>query len=56
VEIKSTDHVRAEHASSLRALLPDFPNAEGFLFSRDPHPQKMDRVLALPWQEGILLL
>lgn len=56
VEIKSTDQVREDHAAALRALLPDFPDAEAFLLSRDPRPQLMGPILALPWQEGILAL
>lgn len=38
----------------LRAFLPDFPGAEAFLWSRDPHPQRLGPILALPWQEGLL--
>lgn len=56
VEIKSTTQVREDHAAPLRALLPEFPGAEAYLFSRDPNPQRMGPVLALPWQEGILAL
>ena len=53
VEIKSTGQVREEHATALTALLPDFPGAEAFLLSRDPRPQRLGPILALPWQEGI---
>jgi predicted AAA+ superfamily ATPase len=54
VEIKSTDRVREDHAAALQAFLPDFPGADAFLLSRDPQPQRMGQVLALPWQEGLL--
>ena len=53
VEIKSTGQVREDHATALTALLPDFPGAEAFLLSRDPRPQRLGPILALPWQEGI---
>jgi len=56
VEIKSTDRVRDDHATALQALLPDFPSAEAFLLSRDPRPQRLGPVLALPWWEGIQAL
>lgn len=56
VEIKSTEQIRDDHATALAALLPDFPDAEAFLLSRDPRPQRMGPILALPWQEGILAL
>lgn len=56
VEIKSTDRIRADHSRALNALLPDFPGAEAFLLSRDPHPQRLGAIHALPWQDGILAL
>lgn len=56
VEIKSTDQIREDHAAALRALLPGFPEAEAFLLSRDPRPQRLGPILALPWWEGILAL
>jgi len=54
VEIKSTDQVRPEHAATLLALQGDFPDAELFLLSRDPVPQRIGRVRALPWEQGVL--
>lgn len=56
VEIKSTPHVREDHATALRALLPAFPGAEAFLLSRDPHPQRLGPIQALPWRQGVLAL
>ena len=53
---KITDQIRQDHANALSAFLPDFPEAEAFLLSRDPRPQRMGPILALPWQEGILAL
>lgn len=54
VEIKSTDQVREDHAVALKAFLFDFPGADAFLLSRDPRPQRLGPVLALPWQDGLL--
>lgn len=54
VEIKSTDQVREEHARSLQAFQRDFPDADLYLLSRDPRPQRLGRVRCLPWAEGIL--
>lgn len=39
-----------------KSTLPtDLPDAEAFL-SRDPHPQRLGPILALPWWEGVLAL
>jgi predicted AAA+ superfamily ATPase len=56
VEIKSTQQVREDHVASLRAFLADFPEAEFYLLSRDPHPQSFGRIQALPWDKGIQAL
>lgn len=56
VEIKSTHQVREEHASALTAFMEDFPDADGFLLSRDPRPQRFGRIQALPWDEGVLAI
>ena len=56
IEIKSTREVREEHAAGLRSFLPDFPDADFFLFSQDPRPQRMGRIQALPWEMGLVLL
>lgn len=53
VEIKSAEEIREDHASALRAFEKDFPDADLFLLSRDPRPQRMGRVRALPWEAGI---
>jgi predicted AAA+ superfamily ATPase len=54
VEIKSGREARPEHASALHAIEGEFPDADLFLLSQDPRPQRMGRVRALPWEEGIL--
>ena len=56
VEIKSTRAVRVDHAEALQAFLPDFPDADCFLWSQDPRPQRMGRIQALPWEQGLAML
>jgi uncharacterized protein len=56
VEIKSTDQVREEHTHALKAFLPDFPDADFILLSRDSRSQVFGRIQAHPWEEGISLL
>jgi hypothetical protein len=56
VEIKSTRTVRAEHAAGLTGFLPAFPDADAFLLSQDPRPQRLGRIQALPWEQGILAI
>lgn len=53
VEIKSTEEIREDHARALLGFETDFPEADLFLLSRDPRPQRMGRVRALPWEAGI---
>jgi len=53
VEIKSTARITGEDARALKLFLDDFPEAEFYLLSRDPTPQKFGRITALPWQQGI---
>ena len=53
VEIKSTREVREDHAAALRGFLPDFPDADFYLLSQDPRPQRMGRIQALPWELGL---
>jgi uncharacterized protein len=53
VEIKSARAVREEHAAGLRGFLEDFPDADFFLLSQDPHPQRFGRIQALPWDQGL---
>jgi predicted AAA+ superfamily ATPase len=56
VEIKSTREIREEHAAGMRRFLDDFPDAEFFLLSQDPRPQRLGRIQALPWEQGILAI
>jgi predicted AAA+ superfamily ATPase len=56
VEIKSSDRVREDHAKALFAFQNDFPDADLYLLSRDPRPQRLGRIQALPWEEGILAI
>ena len=56
VEIKSTDHVREEHVTSLAAFQKDFPEAECMLLSRDPYPKRFGGIQALPWGVGVTSL
>jgi predicted AAA+ superfamily ATPase len=49
VEIKSTEHVREDHLSGLGNFATDFPDAELYLLSRDPHPKRFERINVLPW-------
>jgi predicted AAA+ superfamily ATPase len=53
LEIKSTSRAKAQDAASLNHVIGDFPSAEGFVLSQDPHEQKIDRVWFLPWQKGL---
>jgi uncharacterized protein len=53
VEIKSTDRIREDHTLGLKSFLGDFPEADCYLLSRDPHPQRFGRIQALPWELGL---
>lgn len=56
VEIKSAAQVRENHARGLASFLADFPEADCFLLSRDPNPQRFVRIQALPWEEGLPMI
>lgn len=53
VEMKSASRVNESMLSGLRNFERDFPEADLFLFSRDPVAQKFDRVAAVHWRAGI---
>lgn len=53
IEIKSTTRVSEEDTRALKLFLNDFPDAEFYLFSRDPAPQQFGCIRALPWQQGV---
>ena len=40
----------------LSRFLPDFPGADAYCFSRDPLRKRIDGVLAVPWEEGLVEL
>lgn len=54
VEIKSTEHVRDNDARHLLAFEALFPKAEFLLLSRDRKRQKLGKIRALPWEEGVV--
>ncbi len=53
VEIKSTDHVKESHLSTLESIKNDLGDCEAICLSRDPHPKKMGNITVFPWQDGI---
>ncbi len=53
VEIKSTQRVDEDDVSVLRRFLPDFPGAQAFCLSLDPHPKMWHGVSCVYWSEGI---
>ena len=53
VEIKSTERVDLDDLRHLRAVAPDFPEAEKIVLCREPMARKVDDILILPWQEGL---
>ena len=53
VEIKSAQEVQPHKLRGLTALGKDFPEAELFWVSRDPKPQSLGRVQALPWKRAL---
>jgi uncharacterized protein len=53
IEIKSTTCLREQDITSLQRLSGDIRNSELFCLSRDPQAKQFDKLLALPWREGI---
>jgi len=53
VEIKSSERVDERDCRSIERFLPDFPAAEGFCLSLDPHAKKIGNVSCFPWQRGL---
>lgn len=56
VEIKSTERVDLDDLRHLRAVAPDFPEAEKIVLCREPMARKVDDILILPWQEGLQVI
>lgn len=53
IEIKSTDHIKSQHVSTLKRLAEDFGECEAVCLSRDPYPHQFDNIAAYQWREGI---
>lgn len=53
IEIKSTDHVREEHLKTLKLMASDIGDCEAICLSREPRPRECERVVVLPWMDGI---
>lgn len=54
VEIKSAQSIQNQHLESLKAIAPDFPNAELFCLCQEPFPRITDQnIRILPWQQGL---
>jgi predicted AAA+ superfamily ATPase len=52
IEIKSTKTMASDAVKSLNGIVDEL-NAEAVCLSQDPHEMRFDKVLALPWQEGL---
>ncbi len=53
VEIKSTDRPDPIEAKKLERFLDGFPGAEAYLLCMTDQAQQMEKVLCLPWRDGI---
>jgi hypothetical protein len=56
VEIKSTQRLTEEHTEVLAKIAVDFPAAELFVLSNDPHPKSYGRIRCLHWKSGVPLI
>lgn len=56
VEIKSTERVTEDDLRPLQSISKDISNSEAFCLSRDPIPKKINNILCLPWQQGLIEL
>lgn len=56
VEIKSTERVNEDDLRPLQSISKDISNSEAFCLSRDPIPKKINNILCLPWQQGLIEL
>lgn len=56
VEIKSTERVSEDDLRPLQSISKDISNSEAFCLSRDPIPKKINNILCLPWQQGLIEL
>lgn len=51
IEIKSTSHIKKEHAEVLLKFSEDFPNSELYVLSNDPNHKSFGRVKCLHWKQ-----
>lgn len=56
LEIKSTRRVDPKEAKHLRTFVRELGNAQAYLFSLDPTPQRIGPIQALPWEKGLEIL
>ncbi len=56
VEIKSNQQLGKEHTEVLAKVAVDFPDAELFVLSNDPHPKTFGRIRCIHWKLGIPLI
>ena len=56
IEIKSAQTLTDDHFRSLNHFVSDFPDADFFLWSRDPRPQQRGRIKAVDWKTGLWML
>ncbi|GHT19602.1 ATPase [Bacteroidia bacterium] len=50
VEVKSTEHVKNEHLTGLKAFSEEYEVKQKIVVSNDPLPRLMGDILVLPWQ------
>lgn len=53
IEIKSTEHVTAEHLKAIEGVAKDIGANEAVCFSNDKRQKKIGAVTVYPWQKGI---
>jgi hypothetical protein len=51
IEIKSTTRVTERDVAVLHRFYKDFPNAEAFCISRDPHEKRIGDVVCMPFEK-----
>lgn len=53
MEIKSSERCDPLHAKKMERFLKDFKQSRAILLSLDPHPQRLGKVDALPWEAAL---
>lgn len=53
LEIKSSKRITSEAVTSLNRFAVDMPESQAVCLSQDPHPQRIGKVTALPWAQGL---